>query len=192
MINLMPTLFDPPTKLQGTRVIRRGPAARLAILAAMPSLGPRLIAYGLIGIFCVPGPLGLLFAVNLILHRAAFIHSALRTDGTVIWMEPVRTTRTGAGTYIPVFRFTAIDDRLHIVNSDVSVASSTFNRGDRVRVLYLQSNPEIARIEAFSTLWQTSLVVGIWGAVWSFIPALILVMRRRRPASSEFTLPPEP
>jgi hypothetical protein len=59
------------------------------------SLGPRLIGYGLIGIFCVPGPLGLLFALNLILHRAAFIHTALRTDGTVTWMEPVRTTRTG-------------------------------------------------------------------------------------------------
>ena len=151
----------------------------------MPSLGPRLIAYGLIGIFCVPGPLGLLFALNLTLHRASFIHTALRTDGTVIWMEPVRTTRTGAGTYTPVFRFTANDGRLQIINSDVSVPFSTFKRGDRVRVLYLQSTPEIARIDAFSTLWQESLVVGIWGAVWSSIPVLILVIRRRRRASSE-------
>lgn len=158
----------------------------------MPSLGPRLIAYGLIGILCVPGPLGLLFALNLTLHRAAFIHTALRTDGTVIWMEAMRTTRTGAGTYIPVFRFTANDGRLHIINSDVSVPFSTFKRGDRVDVLYLQSNPEIAHIEAFSTLWQESLVVGIWGAVWSIIPALILVIRWRRRASSELTLPPEP
>lgn len=158
----------------------------------MPSLGPRLIAYGLIVIFCVPGPLGLLFALNLTLHRAAFIHTALRTDGTVIWMEPVRTTRTGAGTYIPVFRFTANDDRLHIINSDVSVPFSTFKRGDRVRVLYLKSTPEIAHIEAFSTLWQESLVVGIWGAVWSIIPVLILMIRRRRRSSSELTLPPEP
>ena len=75
----------------------------------MPGLGPRLIAYGLIGIFCIPGPLGLLLALNLTLHRAAFIHTAIRTDGKVIWMEPVRTTRTGAGTYIPVFRFTATE-----------------------------------------------------------------------------------
>jgi Protein of unknown function (DUF3592) len=150
----------------------------------MPSLGPRLIAYGLIGIFCVPGPLGLLFALNLALHRAAFIHTAVRTDGTVIWLEPVRTTRTGAGTYIPVFRFTANDGRLHIINSDVSVPFSTFKRGDRVRVLYLQSNPENAHIDAFSTLWQASLVVGIWGAVWSSVPVLILVIRRRRRASS--------
>jgi hypothetical protein len=151
----------------------------------MPSLGPRLLAYGLIGIFCVPGPLGLLFAVNLILHRAAFIHAALATDGTVIWMEPVRTTRTGAGTCIPVFRFTASDGRLHIINSDVSVPFSTFKRGEGVRVLYLQSNPEIARIDAFSTLWQESLIVGIWGTVWSAIPVFILVIRRRRRRFSE-------
>ena len=146
----------------------------------MPDLVPRLIAYGLIGIFCIPGPLGLIFALNLTLHRAAFVHTAIRADGTVIWLEPVRTTRIGAGTCIPVFRFTATDGHLHIINSDVSVPSSMFKRGDRVRVLYLQSNPEIAHIDALSTLWQESLVVGIWGAAWSSVPVLILVIRRRR------------
>jgi Protein of unknown function (DUF3592) len=149
----------------------------------MPGLGPRLIAYGLIGIFCVPGPLGLLLALNLALHRAAFIHTALRTDGTVIEMRPVHTTRTGAGTYIPVFSFTANDSRLHTIISDVSVRPSRFKRGDRVEVLYLQSNPETAHIDAFSTLWQETLIVGIWGVVWSSIPALILVIRMRRRAS---------
>src|SRR5580658_3960832 len=153
----------------------------------MPGMGPRLLAYGLIGIFCVPGPLGLLFALYLTLHRAAFIHAAVHTDGTVIGMEPVRTTRTGAGTAIPQFRFTANDGRLHIINSDISVPFSTFKLGDRVHVLYLPSNPEIAHIDAFSTLWQASLVVGIWGAVWSGIPVLILVIRWRRRVSSELT-----
>jgi hypothetical protein len=157
----------------------------------MPGLAPRLIAYGLIGIFCIPGPLGLLFALNLIVHRAAFIRTADRADGTVVWMEPVRTTRTGAGTCIPVFRFTASDGRLHIINSDISVPYSTFKRGDQVRVLYLRSNPEVARIDAFSTLWQESLIVGIWGTVWSSIPVLILVIRRRRRVSSALTRFPE-
>jgi hypothetical protein len=157
----------------------------------MPDLGPRLIAYGLIGIFCVRGPLGLLFALDLTLHRVAFIHTALRADGTVIWMEPVRTSRTGAGTCIPVFRFTANDGRMHTINSDISVPFSTFKRGERVRVLYLQSNPEIAHIDPISTLWQESLVVGIWGAVWSSIPVLILVIRRRQRTSAELKIPPE-
>jgi uncharacterized protein DUF3592 len=158
---------------------------------SMPDLGPRLIAYGLIGLFCIPGPLGLLFALSLTLHRAAFVHAAIRADGTVIWMEPVRTTKTGAGTSVPVFRFTAGDGRLHIINSDISVPSLTFKPGERVRVLYLRSNPEIAHIDAFSTLWQSSLVVAIWGAVWSSIPVLIFVIRRRQRASNELTVPPE-
>jgi hypothetical protein len=146
----------------------------------MPGLGPRLLAYGLIGLFCIPGPLGLLLALDLIVHRAAFIHDALRAEGKVIGMVPVRTTRTGAGTCIPEFRFTANDGDLHLINSDMSVPSSTFSVGDAVRVLYLQSNPEVARISAFSTLWQESLVVSIWGAVWSIIPVFILVIRKRR------------
>jgi hypothetical protein len=146
----------------------------------MPGLGPRLIVYGFIGLFCVPGPLGLCFALYLTVQRAEFIRTALRADGMVIWVEPVHTTRTGAGTAIPQFRFTAKDGRLHIVSSDISVPYATFKRGESVRVLNLQSNPEIARIDAFSTLWQQSLVVGIWGAVWSSIPVFILVIRRRR------------
>ncbi len=156
----------------------------------MPGLAPRLIAYGFIGLLCIPGPLGLFFCAGLVLNRAAFIHAAIRTDGKVTWLEAVRTTRTGAGTYVPVFSFTATDGRLRIINSDVSVPFSTFNRGERVRVLYLPRNPEIARIDAFSTLWQESLVVGIWGAVWSGIPVLILVMRQRRRRSLESPLPP--
>jgi Protein of unknown function (DUF3592) len=150
----------------------------------MPDLGPRLIAYGLIGIFCIPGPLGLLFALNLAVHRAAFIHSAVRTEGTVIWMEPVRTTRTGAGTVIPVFRFTADDGRLHVINSDVSVPYATFKRGEPVGVLYLPDNPEKAHIDTFWMLWQESCIVGIWGAVWASIPVSVLVIRRRRRAAT--------
>ena len=156
----------------------------------MTGLGPRLIAYGFIGLLCIPGPLGLLFCADLVLNRAVFIHAAIRTDGIVTWLEAVRTTRTGAGTYVPVFSFTATDGRLHVINSDVSVPFATFQRGEQVRVLYRENNPDIAHIDAFSTLWQESLVVGIWGAVWSSVPALILVMRQRRRRSVESPLPP--
>jgi hypothetical protein len=152
----------------------------------MSDFAPRLIAYGFMGLLCIPGPLGLLLALNLTVHRAAFIQAALRADGTVIEMRPVRTTRTGAGTCIPVYRFTANDSRLHIIVSDISVRSSRFKQGDQVRILYSEGNPEIARIDAFSTLWQESLVIGIWGAVWSCIPAFILVSRTRRRALGAF------
>jgi hypothetical protein len=149
----------------------------------MSSLAPRLLGYGLVGLFCLPGPLGLLFALDLALHRARFVLDAVATEGTVTWMEPVGTTRTGAGTCVPVFRYTAGDGRMHIVNSDVSVPAATFQRGERVRVLYLPGNPEAARIDAIWTLWQESLVVAAWGTVWSSVPVLIIVARRRAPAA---------
>jgi hypothetical protein len=151
----------------------------------MARLGARLVGYGLVVLFCIPGPLGLLFALDLIWHRAAFVHDAARAEGTVIWLEPVRTTRTGAGTCIPVFRFTAADGRSIIVNSSVSVPAATFKRGEAVRVLYLPDNPQIAHIDAIWTLWQESIVVSVWGAVWSSFPAILIVIRRRRRASAQ-------
>jgi len=89
------------------------------------------------------------------------------------------------GTFFPnlQFPFVPASDAAGQVEQ-VGPGVTKFKPGDRVRVLYLESNPEVARIDAFSTLWQQSLVVGIWGAVWSGIPVLILVVRRRR-ASTE-------
>ena len=158
----------------------------------MSSLGPRLIAYGFVGAFCLVGPLFLLIAIGSALNRAVFIHSALRADGTVIEMRPVRSTRTGAGTYVPVFTFTASDGRMYMVTSDVSVQSSGFTQGERVRVFYLQGHPETACIDAFSPLWLFSLIFGIVGAAFSSVPVLILLNRfRQRRASGGLTHPSE-
>lgn len=74
---------------------------------------------------------------------------------------------------------------------DISVPASIFRRGERARVLYLASNPEIARINAIWTLWQEPLVVCVWAAVLSSIPVLVVVARMRRRASLELSHPPE-
>lgn len=149
----------------------------------MPGWVPRLIAYGFLSAFCVVGPLFLLIALGSAAHRAAFIHTALRSQGTVIEMRPTHTTRHGAGAYIPVFRFRADDGRTYIIVSDVFVQPSSFSLGQQVTVLYQQGHPETARIDAFTPLWLFPLIFGIVGAAFSSIPALILVNRRRRHAS---------
>ena len=146
----------------------------------MPGLASRLIAYGFVGSFCVVGPLFLLIALNVAVHRAVFIHTALRAEGTVIEMRPTHSTRTGAGAYIPVFRYTADDGRIYIIVSDVSVRRLSLSEGEQVRVLYQQGHPENARIDAFTPLWLYSLIFGIVGAAFSSVPALILVNRMRQ------------
>lgn len=151
----------------------------------MPGLASRLIAYGFVGAFCLVGPLFLLIALNAAVHRAVFIHTALRAEGTVIEMRSTHSTRTGAGTYIPVFRYTADDGRIYTIVSDVSVQPSSFSRGEQVTVLYQQGHPETARIDAFTPLWLFSIIFGIVGAAFSSIPALILVNRiRQHPSAS--------
>ena len=105
------------------------------------------------GNFGLVGPLFLLIALDSAVHRAVFIHTALRAEGTVIEMRPTHSTRTGAGQYIPVFRYTADDGRVYIVISDVSVRRFSLSPGEQVRVLYQQGHPENARIDAFTPLW---------------------------------------
>jgi hypothetical protein len=156
----------------------------------MPGLAPRLIAYGFVGSFCVVGPLFLLIALNAAVHRAVFIHTALRAEGTVIEMRPTHSTRTGAGTYIPVFHYTADDGRIYIIVSDVTVQRSSFSRGEQVTVLYQQGHPETARIDAFTPLWLFSIVFGIVGAAFSSIPAFILVNRMRQHPSDSILANP--
>jgi uncharacterized protein DUF3592 len=158
----------------------------------MPGLAPRLIAYGFLGAFCLVGPLFLLIALDSAVHRAVFIHTALRAEGTVIEMRPTHSSRTGAGTYIPVFRYTADDGQAYIVVSDVSVRRLSLSEGEQVRVLYQQGHPENARIDAFTPLWLYPLIFGIVGAAFSSIPALILVSRIRQRSGAHISESAEP
>ena len=157
-----------------------------------PPLAPRLIVYGFVGLFCLVGPLFLLIALDSAVHRAVFIHTALRAEGTVIEMRQTHSSRTGAGTYIPVFRYTADDGQAYIVVSDVSVRRVSLSAGEQVPVLYQQSHPENARIDAFTPLWLYPLIFGIVGAAFSSIPALILVSRIRQRSGSRLSESAEP
>jgi hypothetical protein len=152
----------------------------------MPGLAARLIVYGFIGAFGLVGVLFLLIAAQATVQSGSFLHDALRAEGTVIELRPVRTTRTGAGTVIPFFRFTAADGRDYVGISATSVRGSALKVGDRVGVLYLRDHPETARLNRFSALWIGSLVFGIVGAsfaaVAAFAIAAILRMRRSQAA----------
>jgi Protein of unknown function (DUF3592) len=150
----------------------------------MKGLVARLIAYVFVGSFCIVGPLFLIVALGSALQRTALIYSGLRAEGTVIAKRSMGSTRV---TYAPVFQFTANDGRTYIVSSDVYGRESAFRYGERVHVLYRQSHPESARINAFAPLWTFPLVFGVVGAGFSVIPALMLAnwMRRRRTFGGE-------
>jgi Protein of unknown function (DUF3592) len=153
----------------------------------MPGLGARLIVYGFFGAFGLVGLLSLAIALNATVQRVTFLRAALPASGTVLEMRPAHTSRQGAGNDIPVFRFRATDGRNYLQVSDVSVRRGSLAVGESVRVLYLPGEPQSARLDGFSALWQYPLVFAVVGgtflgvALWSFGRMLRL---RRSPAVS--------
>jgi hypothetical protein len=100
----------------------------------MPDPAARLIAYGFVGAFAAAGLLLLAIAATAVVQRAAFLHAALRTDGTVVALRAVHSTRTGAGTEVPVFRFTATDGRPYTQAAEASVRGASLRVGQRIGV----------------------------------------------------------
>jgi hypothetical protein len=138
----------------------------------------RLIAYVFLGSFCIAGPVLLLLALATAAQRAALLVSGLRAQATVIGAQQMGSTRVS---YAPVFRFTASDGHSYTVSSDVYGKESAVRYGERLRVLYRPDHPEAARIDAFAPLWTLPLVLGVVGAGFCVVPAIVLVawMRRR-------------
>jgi hypothetical protein len=152
---------------------------------ATPPLGVRLLVYGFFGSFLLVGALFLVIALQNIVQRVAFLQAASRTTGTILEMRPVRATRHGAGTLIPVFRFTASDGRGYVIVSGVSVRAAVFRVGETVPVLYRPEQPQTAVLDSFGPLWQYACVFGIVGAVFFAFPAFLFYRfwRMRRDAA---------
>jgi hypothetical protein len=144
----------------------------------MMELIGRLIAYVFLGSFCIAGPLLLMVALATAVQRVALLSSGLHAEATVIAAQQRGSTRI---TYAPVFEFAASDGRRYTVSSDVYGKESAVRYGARIQVLYWPSDPQSARIDAFAPLWTLPLVVGVVGAGFSVVPAIVLVawMRRR-------------
>jgi hypothetical protein len=138
----------------------------------------RLIAYVFLGSFCIAGPLLLILALVTAAQRATLLISGLHAEATVIGARQQGSTRR---TYAPVFQFTAGDGQSYTVSSDVYGKESAVKFGKRIPILYLPTHPESARIDTFAPLWAMPLVVGVVGAGFCVVPAIMLVawMRRR-------------
>ena len=146
----------------------------------MKELVGRLIAYVFLGSFCIAGPLLLVLALGTAAQRAALLISGLRAEATVIGAQQRGSSRV---TYAPVVQFTARDGHAYTVVSDVYGEQSAIRQGERVRVLYWSQHPESARIDSFAPLWTFPLVVGVVGAGFCAVPAILLVAWMRRRAS---------
>src|SRR5579859_6712580 len=152
-----------------------------------PSVGARIIAYGILGAFSIGSLVLLSIAVGATVQRATLVFSGSHAEGTVVAKKQVGHLKGGAAAYAPMFRFTASDGRTYVVASDLSGPDSAYRFGQHLRVLYRPDHPDSARIDAFAPLWTLPLVTGVVGAAFSIVPATVVVNwgRRRRAAGSE-------
>lgn len=143
----------------------------------MPSRGARLFAWFFVGILCATGPFLLLIAGVTAVQRALFLHSAVSVEGQVIALRELPVKHRSRPSYAPVFRFIAADGQTYTVTSNIGDRQTAW-LGKPIRVLYLPSHPQTARIDTFAQLWEGQLIPGGIGAAFSTIPLLILFRRR--------------
>jgi hypothetical protein len=142
-------------------------------------MASKIIAFLFIWIFLCAGPGLLLLDAVLAIRNVIFIHTSAATEGTVLELRQVRSTRNGHS-YAPVFRFTAGDGKTHIHVSNMSTSPPGFSVGQQVRVLYQHGHPEDARIDSFFQLWLAECVLTVVGGGFSIIPAFVLYRRLKQ------------
>ena len=114
------------------------------------------------------GAVFLVVAVWRLFVEATFIDLATKTVGTVI--------AASSNARIPTVEFASGSDSFRFV----PVSSDSFHHysvGDSVLVLYLSSNPDVAKLNQFLHLWSTSAAF-LLGAVFAIIFGWLTVTDR--------------
>ena len=110
----------------------------------------------------------------------SFVASAATADGTVVDLA-----RSGGSksTWRPVVRFALPDGETVEFTGKVGSNPPSYQRGERVEVLYPPGAPQDAKIRDFLSLWFPATLVGGLGALFFLIGAGITlwgVMQRRK------------
>jgi hypothetical protein len=96
-----------------------------------------------------------------------FRATSLRAEGTVVDFNEETKHENGKTTtmYTPVVEFTATSGKTIRFNSNTSSSSPSYNRGDKVPVLYSEKTPERARLDSFMSNWGAPLILGVLGSL---------------------------
>lgn len=143
----------------------------------------RWVVYGVIAFGAV------FFVIGLILAGMSltFLSDADRARGTVVALEWRNdnhgTSRRRAGndepTAYPVVEFTSADGTRRTFHSSTGSNPPSYERGERVEVLYHAASPEDARINGFLSLWLLPLIFGGLGLLIAGIGTVIARVMRR-------------
>ena len=101
----------------------------------------------------------------------SFLAQAVKADGVVIDLASSHSSH--GTTYAPVVRFVSQDGTPIQFTSSSSTNPPSYRRGQKVQVVYNQTNPYEAKINSFMSLWGLPSIVGGIGALLLAISAAI-------------------
>ncbi|SCK60230.1 Protein of unknown function (DUF3592) [Streptomyces sp. SceaMP-e96] len=138
----------------------------------------RWIALGMIAL----GALFLVLGLVLAGATASFLSDAKRTRGSVMaleWREDDHGEDHTPVAY-PVVEFTSADGKPRRFQSSTGSNPPSYEKGERVEVLYRADSPEDARINGFASLWLLPLIFGGTGFAISVGGTAVATARRWR------------
>ncbi|MEY9988749.1 hypothetical protein ABIE67_000781 [Streptomyces sp. V4I8] len=118
----------------------------------------------------------------------SFLADAERAPGTVVALEwrnddsgaSRKATQNDKPAAYPVVEFTSADGTPRTFRSSTGSNPPSYEKGERVEVLYRADSPENARINGFASLWLLPLIFGGIGLVIGGIGTAVAVVGRRR------------
>jgi len=115
-------------------------------------------------------------------NTVSFLDNAVKAQGVVI--DLVRSRSSDSTTYAPTVRFTTAQGVMIEFTSGTSSNPPSYSRGEQVNVLYLESDPDDAKIDSFFSVWGAAVIVGVIGLVF-FLVGLGIIMRGIRKAKTK-------
>ncbi|CAM5709929.1 hypothetical protein SALBM311S_10039 [Streptomyces alboniger] len=134
------------------------------------------------------GSLFLVIGLILTWVSVSFLADAERAKGTVValdWRNDYSSaSRKQRGSNephaYPVVEFTSSDGTQRTFRNSTGSNPPSYERGDRVEVLYHADSPEDARINGFVSLWLLPLIFGGIGLLCAGIGTAVAMVRRGR------------
>jgi len=115
-------------------------------------------------IFSVLGVGLLIGAVYSANNSYEFKNAASLTQGKVV--DYIKRRSNDGTTYAPVIEFVTEKNTTVEFTSSSSSSYRSYSIGDKIDVLYLENNPNNARINSFMSLWFLPIILGFIGSVF--------------------------
>jgi Protein of unknown function (DUF3592) len=114
-------------------------------------------------------------AFSMYKNTSSFVTEASRAEGTVVDFQMSRRGRTYSPmsrrgrTYSPIIHFISQEGKKVEFISSVGTNPPSYSKGQKVEVLYQPTEPQNAKINGFSSLWASSVILGGLGGIFFMI-----------------------